>query len=176
MPFAAAANWPAACSCSIAAAAGLGAVAAFRACVCAWDDECFLPHGSCQFGDILLSRVTAPCRLEVQKEHTERHGDLANWMPGAGYQMRLNSTSVSVGKQSMAMRLYDSLGIDAPSLTGSESWSGMLPINSSLIKSSNPMLRVQFTVLLAALTSLLTGPVPTYSGKIGSVGCVICLG
>lgn len=124
MPFAAAANWPAACSCSIAAAAGLGAVAAFRACVCAWDDECFLPHGSCQFGDILLSRVTAPCRLEVQKEHTERHGDLANWMPGAGYQMRLNSTSVSVGKQSMAMRLYDSLGIDAPSLTGSESFNG----------------------------------------------------
>lgn len=39
VPFAAAANWPAACSCSSAAAAGLGAVAAFRACVCAWDDE-----------------------------------------------------------------------------------------------------------------------------------------
>ena len=98
MPFAAAANWPAACSCSIAAAAGLGAVAAFRACVCAWDDECFLLHGSCQFGDILLSRVTAPCRLE---EHSKRHGDL----PVPGYQMRLNSTSVSVGKRSVPMCL-----------------------------------------------------------------------
>ena len=126
MPFAAAANWPAACSCSIAAAAGLGAVAAFRACVCAWDDEYFLPHGSCQFGDILLSRVTAPCRLEVQEEHTEIHGDLANWMRGPGYQMRLNRTLVSVGKRSThaAHVPYDSLGIDrgdAPSLIGSES-------------------------------------------------------
>ena len=175
MPFAAAANWPAACSCSIAAAAGLGAVAAFRACVCAWDGECFRPHGSCQFGDILLSRVTAPCRLEVQKEHTEIHGDLAtDWMPGPGYQMRLNSTSVSVGKRSTHAHVpYDSLGIDigdAPSLIGSESWSGMIPINISLIKSSNPI-HAQGPV---------HGP-PCGShflvdGRQDRMGCVICLG
>lgn len=54
---------------------------------------CFLSHGSCQFGNILLSRVTAPCRLEAQKEHSERHGDLPNLgMPVPGYQMRLNSS------------------------------------------------------------------------------------